>query len=144
MWLVAKTGFYSIVFKAEHGPRLTIRARVRQDLISLKRFYLPKMSKIIDTNDTNDYRFRAFASRQHIAQAVGKIASEINYGNFKDEVKKTQGTERASAYMRVWSDLLPLQEGGLYNRRAPSAPFPYLSDDEDEFDRLPGLNRRTP
>ena len=48
MWLVTKTGFYSIVFKKEDGPRLTIRARMREDLEALKRDYIPRLSKIVE------------------------------------------------------------------------------------------------
>ena len=108
MWLVTRMGFYSVVYKPEDGPRLTIRARVRADLVALKENYLPRMSRIVE-RDESDYRFRAFATRQQVARAVAKIASEIDYQNFKTEVMLQQGSVRAAIYHRVWEELLDLQ-----------------------------------
>lgn len=110
MWIVCKHGFFSIVYKPQDGPRLTIRARVRADLTALKRDYLPKLSKI--TADAgSDYRFRAFASRQDVARAIGQIVAEIDYPNFKDEVRREQGAKRAAVYHRAWDVFADLQWG---------------------------------
>ena len=108
MWLFTKTGFYSIVEKPEDAPRLTIRARDRGDLVRLKKRYLPEMSKIVEL-EVSDYQFRAFAPRQAVARAMSRIASEINYSNFKDEVLREQGASRAALYHRVWAVLFELQ-----------------------------------
>jgi hypothetical protein len=108
MWLMAKTGFYSIVQKPRE-KRLTIRARVRNDLIALRQNYLPTLSRILELN-VSDYRFRAFASRKDFSHAVAKIAMDIDYPNFKEEVHHHQGWERARVYQQVWATLLGLQE----------------------------------
>ena len=108
MWLVTKVGFFSVVYKPEDGPRLTIRARAPGDLERLRQRYLPKLGKITES-DVTDYRYRAFATRQQVAAAVGKIALEIDYPNFKDEVFLEQGSFRSSVYHRVWAALLDLQ-----------------------------------
>ena len=110
MWLFTKTGFYSIVEKPEDAPRLTIRARDRGDLVRLKKHYLPEMSKIVVLKQS-DYEFRAFAPRQAVARMMSRIASEINYSNFKDEIFREQGLARSSLYHRVWTVLLELSRG---------------------------------
>ncbi len=38
------------------------------------------------------------------------MAAEIDYPNFKSAVAERQGHGRAGRYMRVWSELLGLQE----------------------------------
>lgn len=106
MWLISKTGFYSVVAKPGDAE-LCIRARVRKDLVDLKKDYLPSMGKIIETKNA-DYRFRAYASAAAIAVAAGDMVREIDYSNFKDKIGAVQGKDRASIYMRVWTALLEL------------------------------------
>lgn len=106
MWLVTTTGFFSVVLKPGDTD-LCIRARVRKDLVALKRDYLPSMGKIIETKNA-DYRFRAYASREGVAYAAADMARDIDYSNFKDEVKAVQGKDRANVYMRIWTALLEL------------------------------------
>lgn len=106
MWLITTTGFFSVVAKPGDAD-LCIRARVRKDLVDLKRDHLPSMGKIIETKNA-DYRFRAYASAAAIAVAAGDMVREIDYSNFKDEVKAVQGKDRANVYMRVWTAMLEL------------------------------------
>ena len=115
MWLFTKSGFYSVVRKPEDGPRLTIRSRARADLVALRRDYLPNLSRIVERPQA-DYQFRAFASRRDFARAAAKIASEIDYPNFKDEVRLELGQARAATYHRVWVALLELErfEGRVF------------------------------
>lgn len=48
------------------------------------------------------YRWRAEVSRDAWARAVGELVAEIDYENFKSEVKRVQGGDRAAVYSRVW------------------------------------------
>ena len=57
MWLITTTGFYSIVQKPGEKD-LTIRSRVRKDLVALRDKYLQNMGEIV-RNDNTDYRYRA-------------------------------------------------------------------------------------
>lgn len=107
MWIIATTGFYSVMRKPG-DEQLVIRSRVRKDLVDLKKRYLPSLGKIIDT-DNSDYRFRAYADASAVGAALAKIAEDIDYSNFKDEVKHLQGQQRATVYMRIWTALLSLQ-----------------------------------
>lgn len=85
MWLITKDGFYSITDAAAGAPKLTITAMVRDDLVALKRDYIPKLGPIVEMPGSG-HHFRAFATRQEVARAVGQMASDINYSNIEDEV----------------------------------------------------------
>ena|SRR3974390_62251 len=91
MWLITSTGFFSIVCKpgdAERGT-LTIRSRVRSDLDALRE-YLPSLGAIEEGAGT-DYRYRARAKRGDVAKALAKMIQDLDYANFKNEVKKSRG-----------------------------------------------------
>ena len=52
-----------------------------------------------------DYAWRARIDLAEWAYALGVIAGEINYRNFKNAVRERQGEVRADVYGRVWSEL---------------------------------------
>lgn len=74
MWLITPTGFYSIVEKPTDRGRetLTVRARVRGDLLALKHAYCSSLGRIRESDDT-DYRFRATAKRADMALALAQM-----------------------------------------------------------------------
>ena len=111
MWLLTPIGFFSIVQKPDDRTRntLTVRARVRQDLESLRLRYLPGLGEIRESR-SNDYRFRAQAPRSEISAAMSSMVDELSYGNFKTQVRKEQGPARESVYHDVWCALHRLQE----------------------------------
>ncbi len=124
MWLFTPFGFFSIVQKQE-GDTLTIRARVREDLDRLREQYLPSLSSTVAGGGT-DYPFRATAARKAVATAVARITEDITYSNFKNEVARELGHERAHVYGSVWGvmrDLEDLKEQstGPRQRSAPSS-----------------------
>lgn len=96
-------GFYSVVVDPEDSQRLVVRARVRHDLVRLRR-YLPTLTEIERTPD-RDYEFRARCQRSEWAAAAGKLANEISYENFKGHIAKTDGHERELIYSLVWANL---------------------------------------
>lgn len=110
MWLITPTGFFSIVEKPTDGKTgtLTIRARVRSDLVALKQDYLSSLGRVREGTDT-DYRYRATARRSEVGQAIARMVSTLNYANFKSEVALRQGIERAHVYHDVWDVLHALQ-----------------------------------
>lgn len=110
MWLLTPSGFFSIVQKPEDVKRgtLTVRARVRSDLESLKQSCLPGMGDIQESI-SNDYRFRTIAPRSEVAAAVAAMVEQLDYSNFKNQVEKQQGQPRASLYHDVWDVLYHLQ-----------------------------------
>ena len=111
MWLLTPFGFVSIVQKpgdAQQGT-LTVRARVREDLESLRHCYLPGLGEIHESH-SNDYRFRAQAPRRQVSAALSAVVDDLGYSNFKSQVSKEQGAARAHLYHDVWSVLYRLQE----------------------------------
>jgi 8-oxo-dGTP pyrophosphatase MutT (NUDIX family) len=103
MWIMTTIGFFSVVQKAG-TKNLTVRARVGSDLDRLRQRYLPGLSPT-KTSPDNDYRYRATVSHQELASAMGKIVADITYSNFKSEVGRAQGHDRAHVYSEVWSVL---------------------------------------
>lgn len=107
MWLFTTIGFFSIVQKrGESG--LTVRARVASDLDRLREKYLTELSATIRNGGT-DYPFRATVSHEAFARGLSKIGTDIRYDNFKSEVAKKMGTNRAHVYGNVWSELHALE-----------------------------------
>ena len=110
MWLMTPIGFFSIVEKHNdrHDGTLTVRARVEGDLAALKSRYLPELGEI-KAGEGTDYQFRATAPREAVARALSQLTLDLDYANFKDEVSRVQGYERARVYGEVWGRLHQLQ-----------------------------------
>jgi len=115
MWLITPIGFFSIVRKPHDDVQgtLTIRARVISDLDALRAHYLPELGKV-SASRHSDYRFRASAPRNAVMHAMAMLVEGIDYDNFKNEVARQQGSERAHLYHDVWSDLYKLQCDPVY------------------------------
>lgn len=109
MWLQTTVGFFSIVQK--EGERdLTVRARARKDLERLRDRYLKDLGEIREGEGT-DYRYRASASHEAVAQAVRRMVLAIGYPSFKREVALQLGDGRADVYERVWHVLREIERG---------------------------------
>jgi hypothetical protein len=87
MWLMTPVGFFSVVRKPTdiEGKTLTVRARVREDLEALKTKYLPELDEIQES-EVNDYRYRAVATQEAVAQAMARLVNDLDYDNFKNAV----------------------------------------------------------
>jgi hypothetical protein len=106
VWVMTTRGFYSVVQDDEDPDTLLVRARVRGDL--------ERLGEIIEGlelwhDPAADYAWRAPVARSEWAYALGVLAGEIDYRNFKEAVAERQGEERASVYGQVWSALYWLQ-----------------------------------
>lgn len=62
---------------------------------------MPELSDTI-TGGGTDYPYRATISHEAFAEGLAKIGRDIHYGNFKNEVARTQGFEREILYHDVW------------------------------------------
>jgi 8-oxo-dGTP pyrophosphatase MutT (NUDIX family) len=107
MWTLTPFGFFSVVRKPGQS-HLTVRARVASDLEALRTRYLPELSPTVAHAGT-DYAYRATCTAEAWAAALGKMAMDIDYSNFKSEVARRQGHGRAHVYGRVWDALLALE-----------------------------------
>lgn len=112
MWLFTTVGFFSVVeksidgFEGEH-PMLAVRARVEGDLEALRERYMPELAETVATPD-GDYKFRAAISHEAFSRGLAKLGGDVHYENFKNEVARRQGYERAHAYHDVWAAAMQL------------------------------------
>ncbi len=118
MWLITPIGFFSIVQKPgnQQDDSLTLRSRVRGDLVALKR-YLPGLGPIQE-NKHSEYRYRAVAPRVEVQSAMARMIDDLGYDNFKSEVAKQQGHQRAALYHQVWDVLYSLQTDPAFADKA--------------------------
>lgn len=111
MWILMPSGgFISAVRKPADEARgtITIRARVRADLIELRDNFLPGLGPIVSGGGT-DYAFRSVAKADDFADACSAMAAAVDYRNYKDHVAAVKGKARAGVYGRLWSVLYGLQ-----------------------------------
>jgi hypothetical protein len=105
MWLITTRGFYSAVAKPEDGDEfVTVRARSEHDIRNL--------ADLIDAqplrDEGTDYRWRIRCRKSEWARALGVMADEIDYSNFKSQIASAD-PERAHVLSRVWKVLYDLQ-----------------------------------
>jgi hypothetical protein len=108
MWLFTLDGFYSAVQDKKDERIIWVRTRVREDLVRLIETYEVNSSPIEEDCGT-DYKYRVAVWREEWSRVVAECALEIDYTNFKAEVKETLGKERADILGNVWWQLFQLQ-----------------------------------
>lgn len=107
MWLMTKSGMYSIVFKEEVYQ---VRSRVRKDLQNLIEG-VNFTGEITETGNS-DYPFRIYVDMEGLLLVLGFLATEVNYDNFKDMIAETPDQRhKLKFYEEIWSILLPLGSG---------------------------------
>lgn len=113
MWVfVARAGYFSAVERDGHSDQLVVRARDREDLVRLRKLYLPELGEILDLEGT-DYPVRAYTTKRAFSAALAKAVEDITFSNFKAESERTLGKTRASIYGEVWRVLLRLSRPAL-------------------------------
>lgn len=108
MWIFCKLGFFSAVQHRERPDTLLVRGRFSGDLESLLDSLSPEDRELCSTvaeTPNADYLYRLEMPKRVFAKAVGEIAGEINYDNFKNSVHEGYRSPRDLAYMGCWSEL---------------------------------------
>lgn len=108
MWIVHPDGFFSVVRK-RGDTQLTIRARVRADLERLRERWLPELGPT-RAGEGSDYPYRASVEPEAFGRGLAELGASISYPNFKSEVARARGHERAHAYGKVWGALYRLEQ----------------------------------
>jgi hypothetical protein len=112
MWVMTTRGFYSAVQKrTDPAGTLTVRARAKGDLENLSDL-LPGLKVI--TQQGTDYPYRIKVSAADWARVMACLALDVDYHNFKDEVRRHSAKHEA-AYHKVWSVLLSLEPKKSYS-----------------------------
>ena len=102
MWTMHRRGFFSVVAKYGDESKVLVRARCERDIRALDDL-LPE-AKPVRTPDA-DYEWRLECTIEQWSTAVAKMATEIDYPNFKAAINDKA---HHRAYLNVWHDLLPL------------------------------------
>lgn len=112
MWAFTKLGFFSVVEDNENRALVKVRARVKEDIKSLREYARAKGIKNLRLQQTPeaDYRWRMSMVKKDWAKIVAMLALEISYGNFKNEVLTDHQAPRGRAYMDVWLTMVRFQE----------------------------------
>lgn len=110
MWLTTTQGFYSAVAHRDLPGILLVRSRAREDLVNLDK-QIPGLAARIDYNEHADYCWRVAVSTEEWALAVARLATTVDYDNFKNAVAARQGHERAGVYHRVWDAITAIEPG---------------------------------
>ena len=101
MWIFLPESFISVVQKPGDTDTLTVRARIKGDIESV----FPKVC--VEADKGTDYKYRARVSRHAVAQVLHDQVMDLNWGNFKGEVKDRK---RHDAYMNVWRAMYAVQD----------------------------------
>lgn len=112
MWVINKSGFFSIVQHNKNAGVLMIRARVVDDLV---RAFPDDIDKIVEL-ESADYRYRISLPREDVEQWMLEELDDVTYTSHAKEEMSEGKPGRHSAYMDVWNILGNLQPGGPYGR----------------------------
>jgi hypothetical protein len=132
MWLFTRYGFFSTVCARQgdgrqgHPPdptRIMVRTRLLEHLQGLKQRFPEVLGHcVIHEFAGTDYTFRIILDKTVWIQLVAELAGEIDYDNFKSEVRRHQGRAGApyeNALHDVWDVMYRVQG------RAPSRATPF-------------------
>lgn len=145
MWTATTRGFFSAVQHKTDPTLLVVRTRDHQDAHTLVTWYAAWRDTLdgvarktngltademglptptITTYDFSDYPWRVIMPRGAWGAFMAESVEDLDYGNFKDTVKRIQGADRAEVYGRVWLALLRLEDLDPMGRR------PVVQEDE--------------
>lgn len=142
MWTMTPRGFFSAVQHRDDPTLLVVRTRDQSDAYHLRDWYegwrnvlaavvamkpadLASPEPAVVAYPVSDYPWRVILPRTAYGAFMAESVEDLDYGNFKDAVKKVQGPERANVYTSVWSALLRLEDLDPNGRR------PKALDDSD-------------
>lgn len=118
MWLFTQYGFYSVVCARDlqgnpsrmDSNTLMVRARTRRHIESLQQRFPQLASLPIGDTPNTDYRFRLVVPKPIWVEVAQELASEVDYGNFKDRALSQSGDDRyVDALHDVWEVMERLQ-----------------------------------
>lgn len=143
MWLFTTFGFFSVVAHRDCPKSLMIRARVRTDLEGFLFAAAPSIAllreptpEIIETPRA-DYPFRIVVSRFTFGAILAEYIDNMHYANFKNEIHRVQGSERAENYHDVWEVLHDLDpRHGRNALKPPRIPDFPLEEEEKCSDKI--------
>lgn len=120
MWVMTSFGILMPGLRPAHtvpagdDRLLQIRARRIRDLEILRAEYLPGLGDIIKIENT-DYQYRAYCTHPQWADALAKIAMDINYVKFKSTTERYKDKALHNLYNILWGKILDaFPQGSIY------------------------------
>jgi hypothetical protein len=101
MWIALNDAYLSIVSHPKRSDLLLVRARLKGDIEAV----FPR-AKVHRTPE-RDYLYRACIPRTVVAKEIATRLVAIDYGNFKDSVRRH---DRHAAYAKMWGVALNMQD----------------------------------
>ena len=128
MWIMNKSGYFSVVQHNDDASLLMIRARVLDDLV---RAFPDDVDAIVELT-TADYRYRITLPRDQVNEWMLQELDDVTYTSHAKEEMSAGKPGRISAYMKVWNILGDLQPGGPYgwNDGSKTRQEPLVFDDD--------------
>ena len=139
-WHFSTIGFFSVTCaRAGDGSsrkvdrnRVMIRVRLIEHLENLKKACAEDVPAIanaeIIVTPHNDYIARIFVPKRAWVAALGLLADEMDYDNFKDACARRARDEYEHALHKVWAIMSNLQHSTEPVSRAAAARKPFLKD----------------
>lgn len=112
MWIFTQDGFISAVNNNEVPGKLTVRSRDKESLALIATLTDQDIKQV----DGRDYPYRVYATKEQYAEFLALHVENLDYPNFKDQVKKNRGYEFASACGRVWEAMLDVTDDQALGR----------------------------
>lgn len=121
MWVMTSFGIFMPGLRPAHtvaegdNRLLQIRSRRMRDLEILRAEYLPGLGDIIKIEHT-DYQYRAYCTHEQWADALARLALDIDYVKFKDTTeKKYRDKALHNLYNVLWGKILDaFPKGSVY------------------------------
>lgn len=146
-WIFTRYGFFSAVCARKGAGKhsdpvdpnqVMVRARDKCHLELLRERFPELQPFAIHESQHSDYRFRLFCPKGTWAHVMCEIALDLDYDNFKSEVKHygKSGAKYEAALHRVWSVMYGVQTDrygpGIYSRPSKVlADYGINADDPD-------------
>ncbi len=105
MWIFTTSGFVSAV-RSRSDRTIIVRSRDRASLTPISKKY---QTEIKDT-PFSDYPYRVLMRHDNFIEWISIEASNIDYPNFKSQVRNSRGEGFASALGEVWYIMLQVTD----------------------------------
>jgi hypothetical protein len=106
MWICLYDCFFSIVKKDCAPDELMVRARRPGDIEKVFK------TAQVQEYDRSDYHYRAAVKVVDVIAALSTEVEDIDYNNFKNQVKDNK---LHNAYLRIWTEMSMLQPKAPYH-----------------------------
>ena len=109
MWIFTEIGFFSAVENYFEHDHVLVRGRFKVDLINLQKMIFKEEGIEFELLNTpsNDYHYRLNIPKDIWGRICQKLASTIDYHNFKGHVHGD--SIRDKAYMGCWNSMYQAQ-----------------------------------